>query len=227
VIGILAATRSEAHFLLKHLRPVKTRGIYHYRGEISTRGVALFLTRPGVHSREQVRRFMRTYRFDAVISCGACASLTTELTHLSRLQIGAATSPDGKWLSFGNVGRKCMSVGHLVTDDATKALLRETSGADVLDMETYPLASIAAEKEFEKIPFIALRVVDDLAGEEQYLRKEQMLREMTVGKPTAKPALRDVIRLGIWDYMFILWRRHRVAKAIAELVVSKLDEVRP
>lgn len=227
MIGILAATRTEAHFLLKHLRPVKTSGIYHYRGEFASRAVAIFLTRPGVQSREQVRRFLRLYNFDAVLSCGACASLTAELTHLAHVRVTAAIAPGEKWLSFGNSGRKCISAAHLVTDDATKALLRETSGADVLDMETYTLASIASEKEFEKFPFVALRIVDDLAGEELYLKKEQMLREMTAGKPSGKPAFRDIIRLGIWDYILILWRRHRVAREIGEFVLSTLPEIRP
>ncbi len=227
MIGLLTATRSEAHFLLKHLRPVKTSGIFHYRGTIDGRAVAMLLTRPGVHSREQIRRFLRLYRFDAIINCGACASLTAELAHLARVRISAAVAPGEKWITFSKEGRKCISVGHLVADDGAKALLRETSGADVLDMETYKIASIAAEKEFANIPFVGLRVVDDLAGEERYLKKEQMLREMTAGKPSAKPAFRDIIRLGIWDYARILWRRHRVARVLGNFVTASFKDIRP
>lgn len=227
MIALLAATRAEAHFLLKQMRGVKAAGIFHYRGRFADKEAALFLTRPGVHSREQVRRFLRLHRYDAIINCGACASLTAELAHLNGVLVGAVVSPGGKWLTIATGARKCVSVSHLVADDASKALLRETSGADILDMETYTLAGIAAEKEFAAMPFYAVRVVDDLAGEELYLKKEQMSREMAAGKPTGRPALRDILRLGIWDYTRILWRRHRVARAIATAVERVIIGLKP
>lgn len=227
MIALLTATRTEAHFLLRSLRPVKTSGIYHYRGTLGGKQAALFLTRPGVHSREQVRRFLRLHRYDAIISCGSCASLTAELAHLHSVLVGSAVTPGEKWVTIATGARKCVTVGHIVVDDASKALLRETSGADILDMETYTLARIAGEKEFAAIPFYALRIVDDLAGEELYLKKEQMLREMTAGKPTGRPALRDILRLGIWDYARIIWRRHRVARAIATAVEERVIGLKP
>ena len=216
MIALLAATRTEAHYLLKTMRSVKSDGIYHFRGTLAGKQAALFLTRPGVHSREQVRRFLRLHRYDAIISCGSCASLTAELAHLQSVVIGSVVTPGKKWITIAAAGRKCVSVSHLIADDASKVLLRETSGADILDMETYTLARIAAEHEFSAIPFYAVRVVDDLAGEEDYLKKEQMLREMTAGKPSGRPSWRDIVRLGIWDYAVIIWRRHRVARAIGE-----------
>jgi len=225
VIALLAATRAEAHFFLKSLRAVKSGGIYHYRGSIAGKAVALFLTRPGVASREQVRRFLRLHRFDALISCGATASLTAELAHLQHVLVGAVVKPGEKVITIATGAVKCVTVGHLVADDASKALLRETSGADILDMETYTLASIAGEKEFAAIPFYALRVVDDLAGEQQYLQKEQMLRDMTAGKPTGRPVWRDILRLGIWDFVRISWRRHRVARAIAGSVTDLISNI--
>lgn len=215
MIALLVATRAEALFFLKEMRGVKSAGIFHYRGQFAGKSAALFLTRPGVHSREQVRRFLRLHRYDAIINCGSCASLTAELAHLHSVLVGAVVSPGHKWLTIATGVRKCVSVGHLVADDDSKALLRETSGADILDMETYTIAGITAEKEFAAVPFYALRVVDDLAGEELYLKKEQMLREMTLRRPTGRPTLRDILRLGVWDYSRILWRRHRVARAIA------------
>ncbi len=225
MIALFAANRAEAHFFLKTLRGVKTAGIYHYRGSFAGKEVALFLTRPGVASREQVRRFLRLHRFDAIISCGAAASLTAELTRLQQVLVGAVVKPGEKVITIATGKHKCVTVGHLVADDASKALLRETSGADILDMETYTLAEIAAEKEFAKIPFYALRVVDDLPGEQKYLQKEQMLREMTAGIPTGRPAWRDIRRLGIWDFVRISWRRHRVGRTIAGSVTDLIASI--
>ena len=214
--GILIATKGEAHFFLKHLAPIKKDGIYHYRGTIAGKNRALYLTRPGVAAKEQLRRFLRLYTFEHVISTGACGNLTSELKRHDAVPIGFATAPGQKTIPIVASGRTSVSVNHLVADDNVKADLRQQTGADILDMETYTIAAIMTEKEFSKIPFTAMRVVDDLPGEENYLIKEKMLRDMTAATPSGRPRWRDIWAFGLWDYLRVSTRRHAVARAIFE-----------
>lgn len=218
--GILIATKGEAHFFLKHLAPVKKEGIFHYRGQIAGKNTALYLTRPGVAAKEQLRRFLRLYSFDRIVSTGACGNLTAELKRHDGVTIGFACALGKKTIPLAADGATCVSVNHLVTDDRVKADLRAQTGADILDMETYTIASIMAEKDFATIPFTAIRVVDDLPGEENYLLKEKMLREMTAATPSGKPAWRDIWAFGVWDFFRISTRRHAVARAIFEAVTK-------
>jgi nucleoside phosphorylase len=222
--GILLATKTEAYFLLKHLSPVKKEGIYHYRGRIAGKNSALYLTRPGVPAREQLRRFLRLYAFDGIISTGACGNLTSELKNGDRVRVSLATAPGKKTISLANHGRPCVSVQHLVTEDKVKADLRLQTRADIIDMETYAIASVMAEKEFARIRFSATRIVDDLPGEENYLIKEKMLREMTALSPSGKLRWRDITRFGLWDYWRITLRRHRIARLIYRAVAAQVAE---
>lgn len=212
--GFLIATKTEAHFFLQHLAPVKKDGIFHYRGQIAGKNAALYLTRPGVAAKEQLRRFLRLYSFDRIVSTGACGNLTSELKRQDIVKIGMATAPGKKTITVATSGVTCVSVNHLVTGDKVKADLRAQTGADVLDMETYTIASIMAEKEFAATPFSAMRIVDDLPGEENYLLKEKMLRDMTAATPSGRPKWRDIWAFGVWDFFRITARRHAVARAI-------------
>ena len=220
MIAVLVATRAEARQLLRHLAPVKHEGIFHYRGILGGKPAALFLTRPGVASREQVRRYQRLYTTDLGISSGACGSLTSELRALQSVHIGAVTNADRQWLQLQGGKARCVSVNHLVQDDREKAMLRERTGADVLDMETWTVAAIMNEAEFTGRRFVAVRVVDDLPGEEAWLNKEKRLRDATVRRPSGRLTLPEIIRFGIWDFAAITWRRRRVAAAICRAVTA-------
>lgn len=220
MIAVLIATRVEAQWLLRQLTPVKRAGIFHYRGKLAGKPAALFLTRPGVASREQLRRFLRLYTTDLVISSGACGSLTSELRALQAVQIGAVTNADREWLQLQSGKARCVSVNHLVQDDQEKAMLRERTGADVLDMETWTVAAIMNEAEFAGRRFIAVRVVNDLPGEEAWLNKEKHLRDLTVRRPSGRLTLPENIRFGVWDFAAITWRRRRVAAAIYRAVIA-------
>lgn len=218
MIAILTATKAEAQHLLRTLEPVKQEGIFHYRGKIGQAPAVLYLTRAGVASREQLRRFLRLYQTDLVISTGACASLTSELAQLQAVKIGAATNHEKRFINIAADGRRCVTVPHLVTGDAAKASLRGLTQADVLDMETWTIASVMQEKEFAARRFVAVRVVDDLPGENRYLEKEKQLRELTVRTPSGRPRLKDILRFGIWDFFVITLRRYRVSAAILRAV---------
>lgn len=220
MIAVLVATRVEAQLLLRELTPVKREGIFHYRGKIAGKPAVLFLTRPGVGSREQVRRFLRLYTTDLVISTGACGSLTSELRSLQAVHIGSVTNADREWLQLQNGSARCVSVDHLVKEDAEKALLSDRTGADILDMETWTLAKILSESEFAARRFVAVRVVDDLPGEDSWLNKEQQLRDMTARRPSGRLRLREIVRFGIWDFYSIRRRRHRVAAAVYRAVAD-------
>jgi nucleoside phosphorylase len=220
VIAVLVATRVEAQRLLRHLSPVKSEGIFHYRGKIAGKPAVLFLTRPGVGSREQVRRFLRLYATDLVISTGACGSLTSELRSLQAVHIGSVSNADREWLQLQSGKTRCVSVDHLVRSDAKKALLRDRTGADVLDMETWTIARILSEAEFTARRFVSVRVVDDLPGEENWLNKEQHLRDLTARRPSGRPTLGEIIRFGLWDFVAIRCRRRRVAAAIERAVTA-------
>ncbi len=218
MIAVLIATRVEAQQLMSRFTPVKREGIFHYRGRLAGKAAALFLTRPGVGSREQVRRFLRLYSTDLIIAAGACGSLTSSLRSLQVVQVGAVANADCEWLQLEGGATKCVSVGCLVRDDAEKALLRDRTGADILDMETWTIASILREAEFAGRRFVALRVVDDLPGEENWLKKEQQLRELTARRPSGRLSLKQIIRFGVWDFFSVSARRRRVSRAIAKAV---------
>ncbi|GAB4436940.1 MAG: hypothetical protein OHK0011_20010 [Turneriella sp.] len=218
MIAVLVATRVEAQQLLRNLNPVKSEGIFHYRGRIAGKPAVLFLTRPGVGSREQVRRFLRLYKTELVISTGTCGSLTSELRSLQAVHIGSVTNADREWLQLQGGKTKCVSVDRPVKGDAEKAQLRDRTGADVLDMETWTLAKIMQEAEFAARQFVAVRVVDDLPGEESWLNKEQHLRDLTARTHAGRLRLTEIVRFGIWDFFLIRERRRRVASAIQHAV---------
>lgn len=227
MILILAATRGEARLLLKYLDPVKKDGVYHFRGNIGGQNAALYLTRPGVDSPAGVRRFLRLYKPDLVISTGACASLTSELARYAPVKITEITAPGEGLVQLGPGGLRSVTVQHLVTDDKTKAGLRQQTGADVLDMESYALAKIFQEQEFAALQTVIVRVVDDLPGEESYLEQEKKLREWTLRTPSGRLKWRDKLRFGLWDYLCVLRRRGAVARAIFQAVqAAMLDQKR-
>lgn len=221
--AIILATRNEAARLLQGLSAVKDSGIFHYRGTLADRNVVLYITRPGIASKEQVRRFLRLHKYDSVILSGSCASLSAAFTHLQAVRIAQAASPGEKTFTLTGSGVRAVSVRHLVVDDASKADLRAQTGADILDMETHTLAQLLSEAEFASLPFVAVRVIDDLAGEENYLQKERALREMTLRIPTGRAGFADILRFGVWDFLRITLRRHRVAAAIQRAVVAQLS----
>ncbi|HRP67907.1 MAG TPA: hypothetical protein PLY93_00025 [Turneriella sp.] len=214
MIGILVATKNEAYFFLRYLTPVKKEGIYHYRGAIDGKKIALYLTRPGIAAKEQLRRFLRLYSWQKIISTGACANLTSALKQRDVVRIGTAKAISKPTLFIPHGEYTVVSAPVLVTDDSTKADIYRRTQADVLDMETYAIAAILSESEFNKIPWCAVRVVDDTPGEEKYLYKERMLREMTVRTLSGRLKWRDIWAFGLWDYFRITTRRHRIAKAI-------------
>lgn len=220
--AIILATRNEASQLLHPLSTVKDSGIYHYRGIVAGRNAALYICRPGVASKEQLRRFLRLHQYDRVILAGCSASLTSTLQHLQCVHVAQVISPGEKTLTLADAGLRSVSVRHLITDDATKADLYAQTKADILDMETYTVAQIMAEQEFTALPFTALRIVDDLAGEENYLNKERLLREMTLRTPAGNPTIAQILRFGIWDYLRILLRRRRVSAAVGRAIITEL-----
>lgn len=221
--AIIIATRNEASGVLRHLSAVKDSGIYHYRGRFAGHPCALYICRPGVGSKEQLRRFLRLTRYGRVLLVGSAASLTAKLTHLQCVRVAQSTAPGEKILTVHDSGARSVSVRHLVADDATKADLRAMTGADILDMETYSAAQVMAEKEFATMPFTAFRVIDDLPGEENYLNKERRLREMALHHPRGNPPLSAILRFGMWDYLRIQLRRRRVAAAIQRAVAEALS----
>lgn len=223
MIAIFVATKDEAEHLLKNLSPVKHAGIFHYRGSLAGKPVALYLTRTGVRSLEQVRRFLRLYKTDLVIATGACASLTSELRHLETVTIKSVTAIDASLLKLAEEGRHCVSVRHLVVADREKALLLEKTQADILDMETWTLASIMKEKEFIARRFVAVRVVDDLPGDEKYLIREKNWRDLKLGALQANLSFFEVFRFGIWDYCVLVFRKYRVSGAIRAAVVAAMS----
>lgn len=212
--GILIATHAEASPLLRLLKAVKDRGIYHYRGEYAQRNVALYILRVGVGSKEQLRRFLRLYPFDAIIHVGAAASLTATLTHAKAVHISEVCAPGEKNLVIAPSGTRAVSVRHLVINDSEKADLRAQTGADVLDMETFTVAQIMAEREFSSLPYRAVRVIDDLPGEERYLQRESELRDAGARLPRRRWALSEILRFGLWDFIHIQWRRRKIATEI-------------
>jgi nucleoside phosphorylase len=220
VIAVLVATQVEAQRLLRHMAAVKSKGIFHYRGKFADKPAAFFLTHPGVRSIEQVRRFLRLYDTDLVVSTGTCSSLTSNLRLLQPVLVGSVTNADCDWLQLQNAGVKCVSVRRAVRSDAERALLRERTGAEILDRETWSVAKIMSEAEFALRRFVAVRIVGVLPGEENWLNKEQQLRDLSARRPSGRLKPAEIVRFGIWDFFSIQARRRRVALAIERAVAA-------
>jgi len=222
MIGLLAATRTELAKILPAFATAKKEGIHHYIGTLRGRAAAIYLTRPGVASREQLRRFLRLYPFEWVLSTGACANLTSTLAHLDRVAIGEVCAPGKPNIVLQSEGKRAVSVERLVLTDAAKSDLHYTTGADVLDMESYTIAAVLQENEFSHIRLRCVRVVDDLPGEENYLTREKELRETQMARPSGKLTLAEIWRFGMWDYLRITRRRRAVAAAIATKISQEI-----
>jgi hypothetical protein len=87
-------------------------------------------------------------------------------------------------------------------------------------METWTIARILNEPEFISRRSVFVRVVNDLPGDESWLKKEQQLRDLTARRPSGRLTFAEIIRFGLWDFVALLWRRRKVAAAIGRVVAS-------
>jgi adenosylhomocysteine nucleosidase len=155
-----------------------------YRGKLKNRDTLLVQTGMGKERAENATQFMlERYPVTAIISIGFAGALTTELEigdivicatlhcapdPVHREQKMEPYAPDARLLSLASQGshegaarfRLGSGVTSLDLDPSPRSMqgLREIFHADIVDMESYWIARIAAAW---NIPFIAIRSISD------------------------------------------------------------------
>lgn len=178
-VGIVAALAIEVNPLIARLVRVRRYSGPRWsivEGELAGKVVAIALTGPGrTAAARGARLLLDGHRPSWVLSAGFGGALTSDLTRGD--SVLAAEIVDGEGgQSFtidvvvppdpGRPGHRVLP-GRLVTVDriartvADKAALRDRTGADVVDMETFAVAELCGARDLH---FLSIRVISDEAG---------------------------------------------------------------
>src|SRR5262245_12252727 len=172
-VGVVAAMGIEVGFLTDSLKKVrKYSGPRHtiIEGECGGKLLALIVTGMG---REAARRgaelLVDGHRPRLVLSAGFAGALdpalprntivlASEVADLegNRIRVDGSPRPEGD-AARARSGR-LLTVDHIIRTAAEKAELRARHNADLVDMETFAVAALCAER---SIPFQSVRVISD------------------------------------------------------------------
>jgi adenosylhomocysteine nucleosidase len=181
-LAIFSALPQELKTITENIKPLRTYGLDRFRvscAEFSSCEITAVETGVGVKNSESaLTAFLWGSDPDVILSAGFGGALYSgaragELVWASK----ALLFPDGTSLDIPDVegtfkslqGRVPIKKGSVITlrDFTKKSVIINRIPLElpfpVCDMETYPLASIAARR---GIPFIAVRSITDAAGEE-------------------------------------------------------------
>lgn len=183
-IGIVAAlpievgTLKDAMSAKAEYRDAAGRKLTILEGDLAGKRVALVVTGPGVKNAEAgLRRLIAGHRPRWIISAGFAGGLEPSLERGDVVVIREVVDGDsGARLSIDcsigdetnpKPGRRLMAgtlvtVSGIVRTTAEKASLREKTGADLVDMETYAVARACADRGER---FLGVRVVSDRASD--------------------------------------------------------------
>lgn len=171
--GIVAALSIEIGPLLDRMKGlVKISGVRHsiYEGEIEGHRIAVSVAGAGeAMARKATRLLIDGHRPDWVISAGFGGGLDLSLKRLDLVVIeeviretsGIRCSlSTGSWAQNDKRGR-LLTVDRIIRTASEKAELRRKFQADVVDMETFAVAEICAERSTK---MLGLRIVTDEAS---------------------------------------------------------------
>ncbi len=167
---MIAAEERELTGFAAHLRGRRKLALpvaYAEEGELHERLWLLGANGAGPKlAAEAVRAFSR--RLDRVISTGYCGALDAALRPsdvvICDRVIDADT--DRSFRTADEFGAACLSGDRVIQTSREKQLLRETTGASIVEMEA---AGVAAEAQARGVPFHCIRVVTDTADEDIHL----------------------------------------------------------
>ena len=142
-------------------------------------GVAILVTGMGrANAEKAVRQFLATQPAELVLTCGFAGGLNPELAPGDVLFETADEKLAARLQSAGAKPAKIHCASRVAVTAAEKKQLRQTTGADVVEMESAAIQELCRAR---RIPCATVRVVSDSAAEDLPLDFNQLYRpDMTL-----------------------------------------------
>lgn len=135
----------------------------------------VLLTGMGKRNAEKAaRQAIGAHRPSLILSCGFAGALKPELTRGTIVFANADPLVENSLLAAGALAAKFHCADRVAATAAEKRALRESTGADAVDMESEIIGSVCREA---GIPFTLVRVILDEAGEDLPLDFNQCMTE--------------------------------------------------
>lgn len=168
-MGIVFAVPIESDAFSRRAQGVaefEAGGLVFREGHVSGRRVAWCVAGVGRDAAARATRLLILgHRPRLLVSAGFAGGLDPDLDRGSLIRAAVVTLPDGtQRLRLAHAAathgrdRLLVTADRIMTTPADKAALRTTCGADAVDMETFAIATIAAE---EGLPCACVRVISD------------------------------------------------------------------
>ena len=178
--GIVFALGIEAGALLDRMKQTQTtqgNGFKYHQGLLAGRNYVLVESGVGCERALQATdHLLSIFKPGRILSAGFAGALDPQLTrHAIYWPTRIISADDAIPVPDGKHPKTLLTVDQVADTREEKRRLREATGADLVDMESYAVARYCREK---NIPFQSVRIVFDLADEE--LPKE--IRRLTAPK---------------------------------------------
>ncbi len=166
---MVAAEARELAGLARHLSGRRKLGLplgFSEEGELAGRRWLLAANGAGPNlAAAAVKAFGRP---DRIVSTGYCGALDPALAPSDMVICNRVidVDKDRRFKTADEFGATCLSGDRVIQTAREKQLLRETTGASVVEMEA---AGVAAEAEALGVPFHCIRVVTDTSNEDMGL----------------------------------------------------------
>jgi len=168
ITGIVFAMGIEAGALLDRMKRTQTtqgNGFKYHQGVLCGSNYVLVESGIGAGNALQATdNLFSIFGPGRIFSAGFTGALDPQLVrHAIYWPTRIITGDDAIHLPDGKHPKTLLTVDHVVDTRDEKRLLREATGADLVDMESYIIARYCREK---RITFQSVRIVFDLANEE-------------------------------------------------------------
>ena len=165
--GIVFALGIEAGMLLDRMKQTQTtqgNGFKYHQGRLS--GSNYVLVESGVGREKALQatdNLFSVFGPGRILSAGFAGALDPQLPrHEICWPTRIISADDAINLPAGKHPKTLLTVDHVVDTFEEKHRLRETTGADLVDMESFAVAQFCRDK---KVHFQSVRIVFDVAGE--------------------------------------------------------------
>ncbi len=235
-VGIVMALAIEAgHFSdsLKRVRKYTAHSHAVIEGELGGKIVALILTGPGkAAARHGTEVLIAGHRPRWIVSAGFAGGLDPALARNDLVIPGEVIDGDGNALTIDSPIQELPGVkrmqGRLITVDrliarpTEKADLRQLHGADLVDMETSPVALLARDR---AVRFLAVRVISDDADAELPAEVARMMSHS--GSYQIGMAMRAIWHRPstVKDFWSLYCARPRVCRSAGNLLEARTRRV--
>lgn len=235
MVGITAALYDEVFELVKGLRREKKDGIYHYHGFIGQSEVSLFLTGPGLKKNKgRLKKWLSLFNFSGIIQTGFCGALRHGYMagDVCRMDEVFSLEPPGRFFLAKDTLpepakdgiRQCLiSVSEPVFKLEDREDLFLSQGAHLVDMESAELLGIVKEQRPALMKNIrVIKIVGDVAGEEQLMNKEVKMRAYFTSRGFFKK-----LKIGFLSgpvFFKLYGRKRRLQKVLRLVICNEVKE---